>query len=556
MRITVISLLLFLLASCKGKNAIPAQETIAGIDLKRGEIVVCGPADKQFGSVDFETSCSGAEKKDFDLAMALLHSFEYDEAEKVFAKVIDASPGCAMAYWGVAMSNFHPLWSPPTRAELEKGDKAIAIAVSLKPPSKRESDYISAIAAFYKDWSNTDHRTRTIRFEKAMEKIYTDYPNDKEAATFYSLALTASADPTDKSFANQKKAGAILKTLYPGNPDHPGVVHYIIHAYDSPELAPMALDAARKYASVAPSSAHALHMPSHVFTRLGLWTECITSNLASVSSAQCYAEQSGIKGHWDEEMHGLDYLMYAYLQKGENEQAQKQWDYFRSIKEVSPVNFKVAYAFASIPSRYLLENRQWKEAASLVSHESIVNWEKFPWQRAIIHYTRALGAVHTGRTDSARAELKRLKVIHDTLLAQKDMYKANQLQVQVYTTEAWILFKEGENNEAINLMTAAADMEDKTQKLPVTPGEMIPARELLGDMLFEMKKYPEALAAYEADLKKQPNRFNGLYGAGIAAERSNNKEKARSYYQQLLNIANSPGANRAELVTAKAFLEK
>ena len=542
--------------SCKPKAKPPTNETINAINLKRGDIILCGPPDKEFGTVSFATSCSEKTKKDFDLAMALLHSFEYDEAEKVFAKIIDEEPACPMAYWGVAMSNYHPLWAPPSQPELEKGSKAIAVAQSITQRSKRESDYIDAMAVFYKDWNKTDHRTRSLNYKSLMEKIYAAYPDDKEASIFYSLVLTATADPADKSYINQKKAYNILTALYPARPDHPGIVHYIIHSYDYPGVAELALPAARKYASIAPSSAHALHMPSHIFTRLGLWEDCIKSNLAAVSSAKCYAETAGIKGHWDEELHGLDYLVYAYLQKGDNELAKKQWDYLKSINEVQPFNFKVAYAFAAIPARYVLENKLWKEAAGLQVHNENFAWQNFPRQQAIIHFARALGAVHTGNMDAARTELKKLNNLYDTLMLKKDSYNANQVMIQVKTAEAWILFKTGKNNEAIQLMTVAAVMEDKTEKHPVTPGEVIPARELLADMLIEMNKPAEALTAYVEDLKTHPNRFNGLYGAALAAEKSNNIEKANTYYRQLIAISNSSGSNRQELETAKLFLKK
>jgi tetratricopeptide (TPR) repeat protein len=557
LQIQLVFRILFLstILSCKTKNKTPDAEPISNIDLKRGEVVYCGPPGKEFGSVEFETSCSEKVKKDFDLGIALLHSFEYDEAEKVFAKVIDEEPGCAMAYWGVAMSINHSLWAPPSEDELKKGANAIAIAQSLTKKSKRESDYIEAMALFYKDWQKLDHRTRSSQFEKAMEKIYRENPNDKEAAIFYALALDAAADPADKSFSNQKKAGNILNALYPGEPNHPGIVHYIIHTYDYPELATMALPAAKKYASIAPSSAHAQHMPSHIFTRLGLWDECIRSNLVAVSSAKCYAESAGIKGHWDEELHSLDYLVYSYLQKGDNDLAKEQCDYLKTINEVSPVNFKVAYAFAAIPSRYVLENKNWKDAANLKIHPANLEWQKYPWQKAIIHFTRVLGFVHIGKIDSAKAELKNLNILHDILIAQKDTYKANQVQIQIKTAEAWILFYAKKNNEALALMNIAAEMEDRTEKHPVTPGEVIPAIELLGDMLLQMNKPEEALNAYEADLKKHPNRFNALYGAASAAERSNDLEKAQSYYKQLIAIANS-NSNRPELQTARMFLKK
>jgi hypothetical protein len=312
---------------CQEKAAAPSALSISDLKLKRGEVVSCGPGDKQFGSLDFKVTCHPKAVQDFALAVKLLHSFEYDEAEKVFADVIEKDPQCAMAYWGVAMSNFHALWAPPSDDELKKGAKAIEIARSIKGKSDREASYIEAIAAFYKDYATIDHRSRCLAFEEAMHRLRERYPEDHEASIFYALALNAAADPADKSFSKQKKAGQILNALYKSQPNHPGVIHYIIHTYDSPELAGLALPAARKYASVAPSSAHALHMPSHIFTRLGLWEECISSNKASVDAAQCYAESAGIKGHWDEELHGLDYLMYAYLQRGQNHLAKNQLNY-------------------------------------------------------------------------------------------------------------------------------------------------------------------------------------------------------------------------------------
>jgi tetratricopeptide (TPR) repeat protein len=545
------------LLSCKTKNATPSIETINAINLKRGDVVLCGPPDKQFGIVEFETSCPEKVKKDFNLAIALLHSFEYDEAEKVFAKIIDKNPECAMAYWGVAMCNYHQVWpSPPTQDELEKGNKAISIAQSLTKKSKIETDYINAIALFYKDWNTINHRTRSVNFAKAMEKICREYPTDKEAGIFYALALDGSADPADTSFSNQRKAGAILMGLYPGEPNHPGIVHYIIHSYDYPELAALALPAARKYASIAPASAHAQHMPSHIFTRLGLWDESIQSNLVSTGSAKCYAENAGIKGHWDEELHGMDYLVYAYLQKGENGLAKQQYDYLKTIHEVYPVSFKDAYAFAAIPTRYFLENKMWKEAAGMEILPANFPWQKFPWQKAITHFARLLGSVHIGEMNSARAELKNLNTIYDTLINQKDLYKANQVLIQIKTGEAWMLLEERKINEAFQLMNMAAGMEDKTEKSPVTPGEVIPAKELLADMLLQLNKPAEALEAYEADLKKHPNRFNGLYGAGLTGEKINNVEKATYYYQQLMSVANSPDANRPELGAASLFLKK
>jgi hypothetical protein len=546
---------LSLLVSCVIKNKRISPEDINAINLKRGEIVQCSPSDERFGSVTFDLSGTQKVKDDFNLAVALLHSFEYDEAEKVFAKIIDEDPECAMAYWGVAMCNYHPLWSPPNELELKKGSKAIALGQALQQEQGRESDYLTAIAEYYKDWEKVDHHTRCNNFEKSMERLYIKYPRDKEAAIFYALALDAAADPADKSFINQRKAGAILNSIYPEEPNHPGIAHYIIHTYDYPGLAELALPAAKKYASIAPASAHAQHMPSHIFTRLGLWDESINSNLISISSAKCYAENAAIKGHWDEELHGMDYLVYAYLQKAEDSLAKEQWNYLKTINKVYPENFKVAYAFAAIPARYVLENKMWKDAADLEVHPAVFPWEKFPWQKAIIHFTRLLGFVHTGNIDSARTELKKLRILRDTLAEEKDIYKANQVEIQIKTSEAWILLKEGVSNKALELMNSAADMEDATEKNPVTPGEVIPARELLGDMQIQMGHISEASEAYQEDLKRHPNRFNGLFGAGLAAEKSGDTGKARFYYQQLSDQSVTH-SNRHELARARFFFKR
>jgi tetratricopeptide (TPR) repeat protein len=548
------SVFVLLQTACKQKPTTEVKAGVSGMDLKRGGIVACGPADKEFGSVQFASSCSAATQKDFNLGIAMLHSFEYDESEKAFARVIDADPNCAMAYWGVAMSNFHQVWpSPPTPEELAKGSKAVEKARSLSPGSI-SSDYINTIAAFYKDYANNTQRERILNYAKAMGEMYKKYPGEKEVAVFYALSLTSSADPADKTFSNQKKAGDILNGLYPGEPNHPGVVHYIIHSYDSPELASMALDAARKYAAIAPSSAHAQHMPSHIFTRLGLWDESIQSNKAAAASAKCYAESTGIKGHWDEELHTIDYMVYAYLQKGENKLAKEQVDYLQSFSDVSPVNFKVLYSFAAAPARYYLENKMWKEAAAMEMQPNFP-WKDYPWQEAIIHFTRLLGAANNGDIANAKTALKNLEKMHAAIAAQKDVYKAGQVMIQVKTGEAWVAFAEGKKAEAIQKMKEAAVMEDKTEKSPVTPGEVLPAKQLLADMLMQANKPAEALTAYEEDLKKHPNRFNSIYGAALASEKTGDSDKAKKYYEQLTQVASSPAADRAEIGKAKLFLK-
>lgn len=550
-------ILMVLLCCCQSRSEQEQfQAELKSIDLLRGDIALCGSGEASFGKVVFGLSCLESVRADFNLATALLHSFEYAEAEKVFAKVIDGDPECLMAYWGVAMSNFHPLWAPPTKEELEKGSRTVALARSLKSQSEKESDYLEAAASMYDDWQSLDHRTRMQKFETAMEKIYLKYPADKEAAIFYALALRAASDPADKSFEKQRKAGRILSELFPKEPDHPGVAHYLIHTYDYPELAEMALPAARKYASIAASSAHALHMPSHIFTRLGLWDESIQSNINSMAAAKCYAENSGMQGHWDEEVHGLDYLVYAYLQQARDDGAKQQLEYLRSMDVVFPLTNKNAYTFAAVPTRYALERKNWEEAAKLELKPVKFPWDDYPWERSMVSFGKVLGAVHLRRMDLAKADLEVMRANHAKLIERNRAYEANQVQIQIRASEGWIRFAEGDNSEALRLMREAAAMEDATEKHPVTPGEVVPARELLGDMLIAMGQYTKALEAYEENLKRHPGRFNGLYGAALAAHRSGQKAKAIAYYQQLLAAAQSGDTKRPELMEAEMFVKQ
>ena len=346
-----------------------------------------------------------------------------------------------------------------------------------------------------------------------------------------------------------------MNPIFEKEPLHPGIAHYIIHNCDYPGLAELGLPAARKYASIAPASSHAQHMPSHIFTRLGLWNDCIQSNLVSISSARCYAEKAKIKGHWDDELHAMDYLVYAYLQKGQDELAQQQVDYLETVNEVYPVNSKSAYAFAAIRARNLLERKMWKQAAALSLHPANFPWEKFPWQEAIIHFARAMGAVNTNNPNEAKEELQKLNLLYDKLAKQTDKkQEAGQVAVQLKTLQAWIEFKQGNNEKGLNLMRAAADMEDGMEKHPVTPGEVTPARELLGEMLLEMNQPVSALEAFEADLKIRPDRFNGLYGAGLACERAGNKAQAAVYFKDLLKSSDAQNCKRVELQKARSFL--
>ncbi len=533
-------------------NKVKPNPALLNIDLLRGDIIMCNG--EKFGEVSFSTFCTYSVRESFDLAVSLLHSFEYTEAEKAFVKVIDADPACAMAYWGVAMSMYHALWEPPNKEQLKKGERILKIAEAI-PKTDREQAYLDAIGLYYKDWETIDEKTRARRMTKKMEDIYIKYKDDTEAAILYALTLNATADPTDKNYTNQRKAGSILEPLFISQPNHPGIAHYIIHNYDNPVLAEKALSMARKYAEIAPASAHAQHMPSHIFTRLGLWDESIKANINSAASAVCYAESAGYDAHWDEELHAMDYLVYAYLQQGDNQKAMEQNDYLNTFKKVYPVNFKEAYAIAAIPSRVALENKDWNKAAHLKLSSIDFPWEKFPWQISILHLTKALGAVHTGNLIEAESEISRLDTLYQRLVLLDNPYQANQVMVQLLTAKAWFYFANGNNIEAINLMRDAADKEDKTAKPPVTPCEVIPARELLGDLFLALDNPQDALIAYKTDLDGHPQRFNGIYGAAKALSKEGKIKEAKMYFEKLIQLA-QPESKRVELQEAKEFISK
>ena len=554
-RLTCFLLLLFILG-CKDQTPQP-NPALANLDLKRGELLLCSA--EQFGEVSFSLDCNYEVREIFDLAISLLHSFEYDEAEKAFVKVIDADPECAMAYWGVAMSIYHELWAPPGPKELKKGTVLLEIAESL-PKSERAELYLDAIKVFYKDWENVDHKTRELLYEKKMEQIYKTQKDDTESAIFYALAITSAADPNDKTYSNQKKAGTILQKLFKEKPNHPGIAHYIIHTYDYPEIAETALSTARRYAEIAPASAHAQHMPSHIFTRLGLWQESIDTNINSASSAVCYAESANPDANWAQEIHAMDYLVYAYLQQGNNKEVDEQNEYLRSMKKIFPLNdFAVAYTANAIPARIALENRQWAKAANLERPNIEFDWNKFPWSKSILHFARAIGSARSGDIVSAEHELEIIQGFHSELLEMNSAqatYKAGQVLIEIKTTEAWIHLAKGNTDKALELMKLAAKLESETSKHPVTPGEVLPADELLGDMLLELDLPEEALEAYEINLKGHPNRFNGIYGAAIAAKKSDNKEKTILYFNQLIELTKNSNSDRPEISEAKSYIKQ
>ena len=549
--IAIVTIGIISLSNCKNKPK-PNPE-LASAGLVRGDLLLCG--DGQFGEVSFSLSCDYEVRDAFDLAVSLLHSFEYAEAEKAFAKVIDVDPECAMAYWGVAMSIYHALWKAPNPEELAKGSRILKLAEPL-PKTVKEQEYLNAIGSYFKDWEKIDHKTRALKMEKNMESIYKTYPDDTEAAIFYALALKSTADPEDKNHTNERKAGKILEDIFPDQPNHPGIAHYIIHNYDNPELAPMALTTARRYADIAPNSAHAQHMPSHIFTRLGLWDESINSNLRSADAARCYADASGMEGHWTSEIHALDYLLYAYLQQGNTAKTKELYEYISGIKVVWGNNASLAYPFAANPARMVLENKDWEQAAILPIPSVALSWEKYPWEKSILHFTRALGSAHLGDIISAEKELATLQSLHEDLVKLEDDYKADQVMIQVKATQAWIEFARGNHEKALQFMRESAILEDNTEKHPVTPGEVIPARELLGDLLLALDNPREALAAYEMALKNSPNRFNGLYGAAIAAKTLGDTQKARQYFELLVQATGSSLSDRPEVEEAKTFIQE
>ncbi len=548
-------LLALCIVSCKEEKQ-KSSTALASIDFLRGDLLLCG--DGQFGELKFSLSCNYDTREAFDMAVALLHSFQYTEAEKAFVKVIDNDPSCPMAYWGVAMSIYHAAWFPPTEKDLIKGAKILAVAKKLSMDDKQR-DYINAIDVFYANWRTSDHKTRAKKYEVEMEKIYLKYPEDTEAAIFYTLALYSTRDRVGKEYKNERKAGKILEGLFAENPNHPGIAHYIIHNYDNPVLAQKGLETARRYAKIAPSSSHAQHMPSHIFTRLGIWEESIQSNLLSAESSRCYTEAAALTGSYFEELHATDYLVYAYIQKGDNINAEKQYAQIKDLKVFYPANITAAiYPVTAIPTRLALENRDWKKAAQLELQEIDLKWEDFPWQKAIHHFGRALGGAHVKDFNAVESEIEILRQLHQDLIAQNDRSKSiqvKQVEIQIKTAQAWLNFNRNDLKGGLVLMREAVEIERNTSKHPITPGDVLPAIELLGDMLLELNKPLEALIAYEENLKGHPERFNGLYGAAIAAKQSGNKEKATSYFNQLIELTKGSNSDRAEIKEAKEFVK-
>jgi len=525
------------------------------LPIQPGARADAGPAPaKASGEVNFQISCGPAVQKTFKEAVWTLHSFWYPEALKAFTAVTEAEPGCAMGYWGIAMSHWYPLWFPPSPAALKAGAEAVEKAVAAGPKTEREKDYIVAIAAFYRDSDKLDHQTRAVAYEKATEQVYLRYPEDREAAVFYGLALNASALPTDKTYANQRKAAEILNKVWAEQPNHPGVVHYLIHSDDSPQFAEAGLDAAICYSKIAPDVPHALHMPSHIFTRLGMWQQSIDSNRAAHAAAVAYVRKTlGPESFDSETVHTMDYLEYAYLQTAQDRGAKEVVDELTSFRQSAAPNLPTAYAVAAIPVRYALERRDWPAAAALSEPAIGFPLERFPWAEAMIAYARALGDARTGNIAGAEAEIGRLQSLEDKLKGN-DTYWANQVEVQRLAAAGILAHVRGDDKKAVALVRAAADLDATMDKHPATPSSVLPARELLADLLLELNQPAAALVEYRAMLSTDPNRFRSLLGEARAAKQTGDSATAHDAYRKLVALSKPVGPARPELAEANSYL--
>ena len=458
------------------------------------------------GRVEFRVSCNAEAQQSFTRGVALLHSFTYEESAEAFRDATARDGRCVMAHWGLAMTEYHQMWEPyPGPAELQRGSAEIQRARELKPGTPREKDYVEALSVFYDGWEQRSHAARANAYRDAMERVHERNPKDQEAAIFYALALVATAAPEDKTYGNQRKAATLLEPLFAAHPNHPGVAHYLIHAYDNPVLAPQGLAAARAYSKIAPDLPHALHMPSHIFTRLGLWEDSVASNVASAAAARRHKDQG-------EEFHALDYLVYAYLQLGRNDEAEKIRDNLPALGNVEPsFLFKINYARAAIRARCALEQEHWAEAENLAPEPDVQ-----PQVAAISHWAATLGAARTGNLQAAKAHTEQVRRLSGELKEKGDTYWAEQVAIQSLEAGAWVAFAEHRTYDALRLLRMAADHEDAEEKHAVTPGAVRPARELLGDLLMEMHQPKQALTAYRQVLTVAPGRRKALMGAAEA----------------------------------------
>src|SRR6266481_5794142 len=521
------------------------------------------------GKVTFPITSAPEAQSDFARGVALLHSFFYEEARRVFASVSDRDPKCAMAQWGIAMTWWHPIWTPPTPDEMRAGKTAIEKAMAMNVGTDRERGFITALNVYYNtaDSSTTapigqschgpvGPRDRVVAYEKAMRQLRDKYPDDFEVQTFYAFAVlgVGYATPNDVTLSKQLEAAAILEKLWQQNPNHPGVVHYLIHSYDYPQLAQRGLAAAQSYASIAPWVPHALHMPSHIFTRLGMWDESIAANKASAEASRAYAAMRHRDATEAEELHALDYMAYSYLQEAQDAEAKKIVEIAAKVRKTNPeLEFSAAYALAAIPTRYAFERNDWAAAANL-SIPNLPHWSSFPFMEALIEYGHALGRAHTGDLDGARKAIARMQQLRDATKDPKFDYFKKHLDLQMQAASAWVAAAEGKKNEAIDVLRRAADSEDILGKHPVSPGAFVPIREQLGTLLLETGLPKEAQREFEAALKIYPGRFRGLYGAAQAAELAGDNEDASRYYTKLAAQTSKAGGSRDELNHVRKFL--
>lgn len=508
-------------------------------------------AGEQLGRVAFPTSCNAEAQPRFERAVALLHSFWWSEARAAFRSVAEADPTCAMAYWGAALVERGNWFAgAPSPDAVKAGLAAAEKAAALRPPTERERGYVAAVHTLFRDPENRDYRTRALAYEEAMRALAEAHPDDPEAATFHALALTANAASTDKTFARQKRAGAMLAALFEARPDHPGLAHYLIHNYDAPPIAHLGVEAAERYGQIAPAVPHAQHMPSHIFTRLGLWDESIRANLASAESARKHEEAQRMTEVSFDRAHAWDYLVYAYLQQARDDEAR------RFVQEVSrsaaTPSIATDYAFAAIPARFALERGRWADAAALTVRPS----PGFRAGEAITHFARGIGAARSGDLATARAAVAELATIRDALAAKREAYWTEIVEAQRLGVDAWIALREGAPDEALRRIARAAEIEERVDKHPVTPGPILPAREIEGDLLLELGRPADALRAYEAALRTEPNRARAVYGAARSAERVGDAETARARYSEYLELTRNGAQEREEVRAARAFLGK
>jgi tetratricopeptide (TPR) repeat protein len=513
-------------------------------------------ADHPLGTVDFPVSCSEPAQVEFHRAVALLHHMSYPEARAAFERVATIDSRCAMAHWGVAMTLFQPLW--PTRPgpeALQRGWEAVQKAEALEPPTERERLFVAAAEAFFLEPASTDYWLRIRRWEKAMERLHVALPNDPEAAALYALAHLATAPADVVSRAHSDRAAEILLRVYEQNPSHPGAMHYLIHANDVSGRERESLEVTRQYEALAPSNPHAIHMPTHIYTRLGDWGGVIRGNLRAADAALEHPAGDHGEFVWDEFPHAMEYLIYAYLQTGADDRAATQLNRLRATSGLQPT-FKTAFHLASTQARYALERRAWKEAARIVPREpATLDWDRFTWPEAITQFARGLGAAHSGKVNEARNAAERLQELEDATRKTGEDLFARNIEVLRLELNAWLAHMAGEEEASVSLMQETVELEASTPKHAVTPGPTLPAQELLGDLLMEQKQPAEALAAYKRSLELYPRRLNSLLGAARAARAQGDEASARSFYQELLEVAEG-GTRQPALEEAQSYLAR